>query len=235
MFDNAAQPARPSGVDASGGIRARACVRLALGGLRFHAPAGAVEDAILLSAIEDQVASAGRSSDDCVILPAIEVIVADSETEAKEHADYLDSLATAEMGLTILAAIMNRDLSGVPLDTPLDQVDVGPKGPSGIGAYENLVGKFAKSGPMPSLEEAALLGARTWWSPRLVGSAKQVADHLQELFETKCCDGFVITQALSPGGIAKFVDLVVPELQARGIYRKEYTGKTFRENLRSGN
>jgi len=185
--------------------------------------------------LKDQVASAGRSSDDCVILPAIEVIVADSETEAKEHADYLDSLATAEMGLTILAAIMNRDLSGVPLDTPLDQVDVGPKGPSGIGAYENLVGKFAKSGPMPSLEEAALLGARTWWSPRLVGSAKQVADHLQELFETKCCDGFVITQALSPGGIAKFVDLVVPELQARGIYRKEYTGKTFRENLRSGN
>jgi alkanesulfonate monooxygenase SsuD/methylene tetrahydromethanopterin reductase-like flavin-dependent oxidoreductase (luciferase family) len=130
---------------------------------------------------------------------------------------------------------MNRDLAGISLDTPLDQVDVGSKGPSGVGAYENLIGKFAKSGSMPTLGEAAILGATTWWSPRLVGSAKQVADHLQGLFESRCCDGFIITQALSPGGIARFVELVVPELQARGIYRERYWGKTFRENLRSGN
>jgi alkanesulfonate monooxygenase SsuD/methylene tetrahydromethanopterin reductase-like flavin-dependent oxidoreductase (luciferase family) len=185
--------------------------------------------------LKDQVVSNGRSPDDCAIFPAIEVIVGDSEAEAEEHADYLDSLATPEMGLTILSAIMNRDLAGISLDTPLDQVDVGSKGPSGVGAYENLIGKFAKSGSMPTLGEAAILGATTWWSPRLVGSAKQVADHLQGLFESRCCDGFIITQALSPGGIARFVELVVPELQARGIYRERYWGKTFRENLRSGN
>ena len=185
--------------------------------------------------LKDQVISHGRSADECVIMPAIEVIVGDSASEAQEHADYLDSLATPEMGLTILAAIMNRDLSGIPLDKPLDQIDVGPNGPSGIGAYENLMGKFAKAGPMPSLGEAALLGATTWWSPRLVGSAEQVADHLQDMFESRCCDGFVVTQALSPGGIGRFVELVVPELQARGVYRDRYYGNTFRDNLRRGN
>src|SRR3546814_20271673 len=87
-----------------------------------------------------------------------------------------------------------------------------------------------KDGRGLTIGEAALLQATTWWSPRLVGTAETIADGLQDMFENNCCDGFIITQALSPGGLEDFVDLVVPALQQRGIYRREYAGRSFREN-----
>jgi alkanesulfonate monooxygenase SsuD/methylene tetrahydromethanopterin reductase-like flavin-dependent oxidoreductase (luciferase family) len=57
---------------------------------------------------------------------------------------------------------------------------------------------------------------------------------MQDMFETGACDGFVIGTSSLPMGLRNFVELVVPELQRRGLYRTSYTGSTFRENLRSG-
>src|SRR3546814_12422296 len=88
-----------------------------------------------------------------------------------------------------------------------------------------------KDGRGLTIGEAALLQATTWWSPRLVGTAETIADGLQDMFENNCCDGFIITQALSPGGLEAFVDLVVPVLHQRVIYRLDYAGRSFRENL----
>jgi len=56
---------------------------------------------------------------------------------------------------------------------------------------------------------------------------------MQDLFEDGACDGFVIGTSSLPMGLRNFVDLIVPELQRRGIYRTEYTGATFRDNLRA--
>lgn len=181
--------------------------------------------------VKDRVERNGRLSGNCAILPAIEVFVGESDSEAQEFADYVDSFATPEMGLDIISATFRCDLSQVPLDTPIDQVKTGPKGPNGIAAYENMMSASTSSGRTLTLGECAILQATTWWSPRLVGSAKHVADQLQEMFESRCCDGFVITQALSPRGVERFVDLVIPELQARGIFRKRYKSSTFRGNL----
>ena len=64
-----------------------------------------------------------------------------------------------------------------------------------------------------------------------IGSAKQVADEMQEWFENEAADGFNYVPAALPGGINDFVDLVVPELQRRGLFRTEYEGATLRENL----
>jgi alkanesulfonate monooxygenase SsuD/methylene tetrahydromethanopterin reductase-like flavin-dependent oxidoreductase (luciferase family) len=60
-----------------------------------------------------------------------------------------------------------------------------------------------------------------------------VVDQMQEMFESNACDGFIIGTSTSPMGLRNFVNLVVPELQRRGLYRTEYAGSTFRENLRS--
>ncbi|HEY2871239.1 MAG TPA: LLM class flavin-dependent oxidoreductase, partial [Reyranella sp.] len=67
----------------------------------------------------------------------------------------------------------------------------------------------------------------------LVGTAEMVADRLQAMFETGACDGFVVSPVNHPGMFEQFCRSVVPELQRRGLFRKEYTGKTLRENLRS--
>ena len=67
--------------------------------------------------------------------------------------------------------------------------------------------------------------------PRFVGTPKEVADGLEEWFTTEACDGFVLAATHVPGAYEDFVRLVVPELQRRGVFRREYTGTTLRENL----
>ena len=64
-----------------------------------------------------------------------------------------------------------------------------------------------------------------------VGSAVEIADQLEAWFTAPACDGFVIAPTHQPGAFEDFVDLVVPELQRRGLFREEYTGATLRENL----
>jgi hypothetical protein len=59
----------------------------------------------------------------------------------------------------------------------------------------------------------------------------EIADVMQEWFEGAACDGFNVTPATLPGGGEDFVDMVVPELQRRGLFRTEYEGRTLRENL----
>ena len=64
-----------------------------------------------------------------------------------------------------------------------------------------------------------------------IGTPTDIADAMQEWFENGTCDGFNITPTHLPGGCEDFVELVVPELQRRGLFRTEYEGKTLRENL----
>jgi len=65
----------------------------------------------------------------------------------------------------------------------------------------------------------------------IVGGPKEVADKLEEMFVERGCDGFVIAATIVPGSYADFVTHIVPELQRRGLFHKDYSGKTLRENL----
>jgi alkanesulfonate monooxygenase SsuD/methylene tetrahydromethanopterin reductase-like flavin-dependent oxidoreductase (luciferase family) len=81
-----------------------------------------------------------------------------------------------------------------------------------------------------SFEQAVVKRRR---GSELVGTASMVADTLQEMFEADICDGFVLTPTMFPGMFEEFCRSVVPELQRRGLFRREYTGRTLRENIRS--
>lgn len=182
------------------------------------------------SDMKRRIREAGRNPDECVILPSIDVIVGKTKEQAERRAAEVDAFASIDAGLQVLATNMSMDLSQVPLDTPL--ADINPHKVMITGLQENVLA-LRKDGRGLTLGEAALLQATTWWSPRLLGTAESVVDEMQDMFESGCCDGFIIAQSLSPGGIEEFVDMAVPELQKRGLYRKEYTGRTFRENLKS--
>jgi len=172
----------------------------------------------------------GRDPAACAILPSIETFVAESEAQAKEKAAELDELVIERSGLTVLSSIFGRDVTSDPVDTPVSEVEVGPAGPNVMGVYQNVL-TVRIEGREPTLGELAHLQASTHLSPRFVGTPEMVVDQMQDRFESGCCDGFIVTHALSPRSLDDFVDLVVPELQRRGLFRKEYTGRTFRENL----
>jgi FMN-dependent oxidoreductase (nitrilotriacetate monooxygenase family) len=181
--------------------------------------------------VKHRMAAHGRAPDTCAILPSIAVISGASEAEAQARAADVDRFAIPELGLKAIEVITGRDLSGVPLDTPLDDLESMPGSVVVTGVYENWKERI-KQGSVRTLREAAMIQSTTWSVPRFVGTVKQVVDQMQDLFDSQCCDGFIIAQPLSPGGLIQFVDEVVPELQRRGLYRKKYEGKTFRENLR---
>jgi FMN-dependent oxidoreductase (nitrilotriacetate monooxygenase family) len=182
--------------------------------------------------VKDLAVSYGRDPDGCLVMPSVEVITGTSDAEAQEHAGELDDLVhpAAEIGmLANLFGVQPGELAAVDPVTPVSQVPVGGRGQS-EGGYKNLLA-VRRDGRELTLAEAGRLNATTWLSPRLVGSANTVVDELEDMFRSNCCDGFIITQALSPGGLTRFVDLVVPELQRRCLYRRRYAGTTLRQNL----
>ena len=64
-----------------------------------------------------------------------------------------------------------------------------------------------------------------------VGAPATIADEMEQWLFEEGCDGFNIMFPYVPEGLEDFVDKVVPELQRRGLFRREYEGKTLRENL----
>lgn len=182
--------------------------------------------------MKDHVQRAGRDPAHCAILPAVDVIVAETEDAAQAEADYLDSLASVDLGLQTLANLSGTDMWAHPLDTPLADIAIDFEKTVSIGLYQNVL-DIRKDGRGLTLGEAARLYATTWMAPRLVGTPGSVVDRMQDMFESGACDGFVIGTSSLPMGLRNFVDLIVPELQRRGLYRTEYSGTTFRDNLRS--
>ena len=81
-----------------------------------------------------------------------------------------------------------------------------------------------------SVRELARI-AGSYGGHALVGTPEAIADQMEEWLDSRACDGFNIMFPYLPGGLYDFVDKVVPELQKRGIFRKEYEGRTLRENL----
>jgi FMN-dependent oxidoreductase (nitrilotriacetate monooxygenase family) len=178
--------------------------------------------------IKERVVRSGRAPQHCAILPAVDVILGDTESIARERADYINSLASPTLGLAEISNAFGIDLSGYPMDEPLADMEL-EQGCRGIFDII-LQGTNAKN---LTLREAGRAWAVNQMTPQLIGTAETVADRLQDMFESNCCDGFMICPSISPGGYMQFVKNVVPELQRRGLFRKDYAFNTFRENLQN--
>lgn len=93
-------------------------------------------------------------------------------------------------------------------------------------------GVIRKSGIRnPSARDFIVHSGRGQVEGAIVGGPKEIADYMEEMFERRACDGFVVAATYVPGSYGDFVTHVVPELQKRGLYHKEYEGTTLRENL----
>jgi alkanesulfonate monooxygenase SsuD/methylene tetrahydromethanopterin reductase-like flavin-dependent oxidoreductase (luciferase family) len=120
------------------------------------------------------------------------------------------------------------DMSNEPLDKPLEDLEL-TQGCRGI--LDIMLQGTKKDGL--TLGQAGKAWATSQMTPQLIGTPTMIADYLQDYFEAECCDGFMICPSMSPGTYVQFVKTVVPELQRRGIFRKDYKYATFRENLQN--
>jgi alkanesulfonate monooxygenase SsuD/methylene tetrahydromethanopterin reductase-like flavin-dependent oxidoreductase (luciferase family) len=129
---------------------------------------------------------------------------------------------------------LSWDLGGVDLsDAPVDEELPYERIPTDTNGSKSTLQRIVEMAKAEKLTVRQLYqrygGARG--QQTLIGTPEQIADHMEHWFVESGVDGFLIQPAYSPGGFRDFVDMVVPELQRRGVFRKEYEGRTLRENL----
>ncbi len=174
--------------------------------------------------IKSQMTDIGRDPDACKILFGIQPIIGSSEAEAREKQEEHNALVPLEGGMAILSAHLDFDLSKIPAEALMSERNE-PE-------LYRMRTRFHKidGAPMTVAETAARHG-QSVSLPQFVGTPQGIADQMEAFINVAGGDGFMLTAIHSPGAIEEFVDLVVPELQKRGIYRKEYKGNTQREIL----
>jgi FMN-dependent oxidoreductase (nitrilotriacetate monooxygenase family) len=177
--------------------------------------------------MKDQVARHGRNPDHVKILPGVFVVAATTQWEAEDKYAALQALIDPIVGLGLLTSQLGDiDLSGFPLDEPLPQL---PPTEGSTSRQRSIFEKSRREGLTVRQLYLAIAGAR---GHRFVlGTPNSVADQLEEWFLSEGCDGFNYMPPSLPDGLTDFVELVIPELQRRGLYRTEYEGRTLRENL----
>ncbi|WP_292537092.1 LLM class flavin-dependent oxidoreductase [Mesorhizobium sp.] len=178
--------------------------------------------------MKERVDKAGRNPDDCAILVSVDPIVGETEAIAREKQAYINDLVDPSHGIPLVSAHIGLDLSQYPIDKPISDI---PTEAGSRGSFDVIL-QGTKASKL-TLGEAAKLFATSELCPQVVGTPESVADELQEFFDKKGCDGFIVTPTEMPGSFEAFTRSVVPILQKRGIFRKDYPGSTLRETIRA--
>lgn len=177
--------------------------------------------------LKSRLAKYGRRADQVKILPGICPIIGATEAEALALQDELTGLQVPAYGLQQLSGMLGTDLSGLPLDGPLpdlpEEQDI-----NGNKSRFTLVAELARREQLTIRELIARLGGGRGHRV-FAGTPEQIADQLEQWFTEGAADGFNIMPPYLPGGLEDFVDQVVPLLQARGLFRTEYSGRTLRD------
>eukprot|EP00130_Batrachochytrium_dendrobatidis_P008580 XP_006683455.1 hypothetical protein BATDEDRAFT_15148 [Batrachochytrium dendrobatidis JAM81] len=167
-----------------------------------------------------------RNADEVVVMPGINPIIGRTVEEAEQKYQKIANLVSIEQALAYLGRYFeHHDFSQYPLDEAFP--DVGNLGENSFKSMTDRIKQTAREQNL-TLRQVAIREA-TPRSP-FIGTPEIVADRIQEWFEGRGADGFIITTDL-PSGFSNFVDLVVPILQERGIFRSEYESDTLRGNL----
>jgi FMN-dependent oxidoreductase (nitrilotriacetate monooxygenase family) len=178
--------------------------------------------------LKARAARAGRDPAGIKILPGISPFIGSTEAEARQVEEELLDLVQTEYALAQLSGMLNLEITEDMLDGPLPQVP-GESAIDGAKSRFSLVVEMARADDLTVRQVIGRLaggrGHRT-----IVGTPEQIADDLQHWFENGAADGFNFMPPQVPDQLEVFVDQVVPILQARGLFRREYEGTTLRDH-----
>lgn len=168
----------------------------------------------------------GRNPDAIKIMPGVVPVVASTREEARAKFEALQNLIHPELGLKVLSDLVGLNLRTYDIDGPMP--DAPPNGMQ-EGRQRVVLDMAQREGLTIRQVYQRVVGAR---GHRIViGSPKDVADDFEKWYRDGAADGFNLMPPTFPDGLQDFIDLVVPELQRRGLFRTTYEGRTLRENL----
>jgi FMN-dependent oxidoreductase (nitrilotriacetate monooxygenase family) len=172
----------------------------------------------------------GRDPEAVKILPGIVPVIGATEAEARAREAELNSLIRPEYALPQLADLLQVDVSELQLDRELPADLPDEDAIEGAKSRRTLVVDLGRRERLTVRQLIARLGGGRGHLT-FAGTPEQVADAIQLWWENGAADGFNIMPPVLPRGLTEFVDRVVPILQARGLFRTEYEGRTLREHL----
>jgi alkanesulfonate monooxygenase SsuD/methylene tetrahydromethanopterin reductase-like flavin-dependent oxidoreductase (luciferase family) len=179
-------------------------------------------------AIRNEAAKAGRDPDQMFLCNLTTPVSAATKSEAEDKMALIEKLPLEIDALSLLAEGLNFDFAAKGIDEPLTGEEL--QSMQGmIGIRDGVLRTSGKTNP--STRDFITFSGRGQTQDAIVGGPKEIADKLEEMFVGRGCDGFVIAATYVPGSYADFVRHIVPELQRRGLFHKDYAGKTLRENL----
>ncbi|MFI9451033.1 NtaA/DmoA family FMN-dependent monooxygenase [Amycolatopsis sp. NPDC052450] len=180
----------------------------------------------------------GREPGELLIMPAATFVLGDTEEDAHEYAREIRyQQVRPATAIQFLEQVWSRDLSAYDADGPLPEVDPDPDAePLTWGRVRHEKDPLAVAAKWRAIAEEKKLSIRelvieVTARQQFVGTARQVAESIDEYVQSDAADGFVLVPHLTPGGLDAFVDDVVPHLRERGVFRTDYTGDTLREHL----
>ncbi|MFT4191523.1 MAG: LLM class flavin-dependent oxidoreductase [Comamonas sp.] len=176
--------------------------------------------------VKSRAVQYGRSPDDIKIMPGIFPVIGRTQAEAEAKFQQLQDLIHPIVGVTLLSEMIGADLSAYPVDGPLPDL---PETNGGKSRQQLLIDLARRENLTIRDLYLRIAGARG--HQQIVGTPASIADFLQEWFENEGADGFNIMSPRLPGGLQDFIELVLPELRRRGLFRTEYEGSTLREHL----
>jgi alkanesulfonate monooxygenase len=175
--------------------------------------------------VKGRMEKVGRDREHMKIMPACFVVVGDTVEAAKAKRAKLDSLVDYANSIASLSIALGHDAAKFDPDGPLPEI---PESNASKSGRERAIA-LARRESLTVRQLAQRLGGYSGLA--IVGTPQTIADEMEEWIETEASDGFTIMFPYLPGGLDDFCDRVVPELQRRGLYRRDYEGATLRENL----
>ncbi len=178
-------------------------------------------------AMKAQAARHGRRADQTKIMPGVFPVVGRTQSEAEDKYAVLQDLVDPVVGLGLLTGLLGDvDISAFPVDGPLPEL---PPTQGSISRQQLVYEQARRQGLTIRQLYQSVAGGRG--HRVLIGTPASIADALEDWFVNDAADGFNVMPPYLPDGLTDFVDLVVPELQRRGLFRTEYEGTTLREHL----
>ena len=178
--------------------------------------------------VKSRVSNFGRNPDLVKIFPAMMPFVGRTNSEAQDKQAEHNELADPISALITMSMHTDHDFSQYALDSPIADISA----PGSQGLFATVRSLSAKQDL--TLRDVGKLYAQGITLPQVVGTPREVADMLEHSLLSHEADGFMISAAYSPKAFAEFVAMVVPELQARKLFRADYEGSMLREHLGLG-
>jgi alkanesulfonate monooxygenase len=175
--------------------------------------------------VKGRAAQLGRAPDAIKILPGAMIVVGDTVAEARAKRAKLDSLVYDESAIASLSIALGHDAAQFDPDGPLPEI---PQTNASRSGRERVV-ELARTEGLTVRQLAQRYGG--YASLAFVGTPATIADQMEEWLLTDGSDGFNVTFPFLPAGLDDVVDRLVPELQRRGLFRRDYDGTTLRDHL----